>query len=63
MLFYAFLRSDSKETLINRSYPISQRIQHKVVLVVLILFAVGFCSLKLLAVKLWVKIPFHADRR
>ena len=47
-------------TLINRSYLILPRIQHKVVLFVLrTVFAVGFWLLNFLQLKLWARIPLQ----
>ena len=47
-------------TLINRSYLILPRIQHKVVLLILrTVFAVGFWLLNFLLLKLWARIPLQ----
>ena len=63
VLCWDFLRKEKGKytvTLINRSYLIFPRIQHKVVLLVLrSVFAVCFWLLNFLQLKLWARIPLQ----
>ena len=63
VLWWDFLRKEKGKytlTLINRSYLIFPRIQHKVVLLILrTVFAVGFWLLNFLQLKLWARIPLQ----
>ena len=67
VLCWDFLRKEKGKytaALINRSYLILPRIQHKVVLLVLrTVFAVGFWLLSFLQLKLWARIPLQTGDR